>query len=241
MVYRAPPVTASGSWSFRVRLFTAATYRTEMMSANKGGHHEVTTTCVFFKRHCLRNHSIPAVQKWNVNGPETRDNMEQKGIRDGNQGRSYPMNPNKPIATPGIADKPQVGYLRQTTNLTKSVGHQQSLRLSRAPLKPTTVSMMVESPQFGAQKATGSSYRAHDQWQKVGTNMPDSQSEQSMWPRLWNLSIKSWLWDFPWPPGLTWFLLLCNTIDFFFSLSFFFFLFIPPPPNYPQGKRKPKQ
>ena len=38
--------------------------------------------------------------------------------------------------------------------------------------------MMVESPQFGAQKATGSSYWTHDQWKKVGTNMPDSPYEQ---------------------------------------------------------------
>ena len=73
------------------------------------------------------------------------------------------MNLNKPVSTPGIADKPQVGHLRQTTTLTKSVGHRQSLRLRRGPLKLTTVSTMVESPQFGAQKATGSSYRAHNQ------------------------------------------------------------------------------
>ena len=81
----------------------------------------------------------------------------------GNQAKSFPRNLNKLTSTPGIADKPQVGYLRQTTTPTKSVGHRQSLRLSIAPLKLMTVSTMVESPQFGAQKATGSFYRAHDQ------------------------------------------------------------------------------
>ena len=81
----------------------------------------------------------------------------------GNQAKNLPRNPNKLTSTKGIADKPRVGYLRQITTSTKSVGHQQSLRLSIAPLKPMTVSTMVESPQFGAEKATGSSYRAHDQ------------------------------------------------------------------------------
>ena len=82
---------------------------------------------------------------------------------DGNQAKNFPINSNKPTPTPGIADKPQAGYLRQTTTTIKSVGHRQSLRLSGVPLKLTAVSTMVESPQFGAQKATGSSYRAHDQ------------------------------------------------------------------------------
>ena len=59
------------------------------------------------------------------------------------------------------------------------VGYQKSLRLSIAPLKLMPVSMMVESPQLGARKATGSSYRMRNQSQKVGTNMPDSQSEQA--------------------------------------------------------------
>ena len=46
--------------------------------------------------------------------------------------------------------------------------------LSIASLKPTTISTIVESPQFGAQKAAGSSNKAHDQGWKMGTNMPDS-------------------------------------------------------------------
>ena len=41
--------------------------------------------------------------------------------------------------------------------------------LSTAPLKPTTISTMVESPQFGAQEATGSSIKAHDQGSSVLT------------------------------------------------------------------------
>ena len=73
------------------------------------------------------------------------------------------MNPNKQTSTPGITDEPGVGYSSQAAYLTKSVGHWQSLRLSIASLKPTPVSTMVGSPQFGAQKASGSSYRAHNQ------------------------------------------------------------------------------
>ena len=64
--------------------------------------------------------------------------------------------------TPEIVNGPGVGYISLAISLLKTVGYQQSLRLSIAPLKLTQASMMVESPQFGAQKATGSSYRAHD-------------------------------------------------------------------------------
>ena len=67
---------------------------------------------------------------------------------------------------------------KSTDSSSKMVGYWQSLRLSMAPLKLTQVSTMVESPQFGAQKATGSFYRAYDWWQKVSTNTSDSQSEQ---------------------------------------------------------------
>ena len=45
---------------------------------------------------------------------------------------------------------------------------------SLAPLKLTTISTMVESPQFGAQKVAGSSNQAHDQGWKMGTNVPNS-------------------------------------------------------------------
>ena len=38
--------------------------------------------------------------------------------------------------------------------------------------------MIVKSPQFGAQKAAGSSNKVCDQGWKMGTNMPDSQPEQ---------------------------------------------------------------
>ena len=65
--------------------------------------------------------------------------------------------------TPEIANEPGVGYISSTMSSPKMVGYWQSSRLSIAPLKPTQVSTMVESKQFGAQKATGSSYWAHDQ------------------------------------------------------------------------------
>ena len=49
---------------------------------------------------------------------------------------------------------------------------------SLAPLKLTTISTMVEGPQFGAQKAAGSSNKACNQGWKMGTNMSDSRPEQ---------------------------------------------------------------
>ena len=83
------------------------------------------------------------------------------------------------ISTSEKGKENRVWHINPMSTLTNSVGFQQSLRLSVAPLKPTQASTMVESPQFGAQKATGSSYRAHNQRQRVGTNTPDSQSEQA--------------------------------------------------------------
>ena len=65
--------------------------------------------------------------------------------------------------TPEINSKSIVGYISIAKHFSRPVGYRQSLRLSTAPLKPTPVSMMVKSAQFGAQKTTGSSYRMCNQ------------------------------------------------------------------------------
>ena len=91
------------------------------------------------------------------------DNTGQKHMRQKAKRQIYTFNGNKHAATPEITDEPRLGYLSQAAYLTKSVGYWQSLRLSIALLKLTPVSTMVKSPQLGAQKAPGSSYRTHDQ------------------------------------------------------------------------------
>ena len=85
-------------------------------------------------------------------------------IRTYNQNRRIlPTKPIQQTNTPEIVNRPGVGYISLAIPLSTMVGYWQSLRLSIAPLKLTQASMKVKSPQFGAQKATGSSYRAHNQ------------------------------------------------------------------------------
>ena len=94
---------------------------------------------------------------------KTRARTRIKTNKAINQTKDFSPSPKTNEPTPGITDIHRTGYLSQTTHSNKPVGYQQSLRLSLAPLKLTPVSTMVKSPQFGAQKATGSSYWTHDQ------------------------------------------------------------------------------
>ena len=117
---------------------------------------------------------MPDTQTHDHNGAQKTDQMVNKTITRRPDQENFNNETKTTTQTPGISSESTVGYISIAKPLSTMVGYRQSLRLSIAPLKPTAVSTMVESPQLGAQKATGSSYRTRDQWQRVGTNTPDS-------------------------------------------------------------------